>query len=193
MKEKKEKKRWGLILFIVIIMLGTSVSFVFFGYQPQSQAVKYNGIKFASSGNFWTADINGKYAAFTFLPADLENIRVPDSLNFLQGKYEIDSTSEVNSTFKETIAVAQYQMGLTLQEFNIYLRKGFTANTSFSPSVPIIACSNATQDVPVILFIKSNSTNINVEGNCVYAEALTNTDVIRIKDRMLYGILGVMK
>ena len=194
MREKKEKKRWGLILFLVVIMLGTSFSVVlYYGFQGQSQSAKYNGIKFASSGNFWTADIGGRHAAFAYLPADVENIPAANDFSkLLQGKYEIDSTSEVNSTIKETIAQAQYQMELTLEEYNIYLRKGFTTNSTFR-QVPVITCANSTQNVPVIFFSKSNSTNINLKGNCIVAEALTNTDVIRVKDRLLYGLLGVMK
>ena len=194
MKEKKEKKRWGLILFLVVIMLGTSFSVVlYYGFQGQSQAAKYNGINFASNGNFWTAEISGRQAAFTYLPADVQNIPAANDFSkLLQGKYEIDSTSEVNSTFRETIAQAQYQMGLTLEAYNIYLRKGFTANSTFR-QVPIITCANATQNVPVIFFTKSNSTNISLKGNCIVADALTAADIIRVKDRLLYGILGVMK
>ena len=194
MKEKKEKKRWGLILFLVVIMLGTSFSVVlYYGFQGQSQSAKYNGIKFVSNGNFWIAEIEGRQAAFTFLPADVENIPAANDFSkVLQGKYEMDSTSESNSTFRESIAQAQYQMELTLEVYNIYLRKGFTANSTFT-KIPIITCANATQNVPVIYFSKSNSTNINLKGNCIVAEALTNTDVIRVKDRLLYGLLGVMK
>ncbi len=193
MREKKEKKRWGLIAFIVLIMVGTSFSVVvYYGFQSQSQAAKYNGIKFSNMGNIWIANINGRQAAFSFLPADLADIKTSgDIFGMLQGKFEIDSTSEVNSTFKESIALAQHQMGLTLEKYDIYLRKGFTSNSTFN--LPVIACNNTTQNVPVIYFKFSNSTNINVNGNCVIAEASTATDFIRVKDRLLYGILGVIK
>ena len=193
MKEKKEKKRWGLIAFIVLIMVGTSFSVVvYYGFQSQSQAAKYNGIKFSNIGNIWIASINGRQAAFSFLPADLADIKTSGNIfGTFQGKFEIDSTSEVNSTFKEPIALAQHQMGLTLEKYDIYLRKGFTSNNTFS--LPVIACNNTIQNVPVIYFKFSNSTNINVNGNCVIAEASTATDFIRAKDRLLYGILGLMK
>ena len=193
MREKKEKKRWGLIAFIVLIMVGTSFSVVvYYGFQSQSQAAKYNGIKFSNMGNIWIANINGREAAFSFLPAELTDIKTSgDIFSMFEGKFEIDSTSEVNSTFKEPIALAEHQMGLTLEKYDIYLRKGFTSNSTFN--LPVIACNNTTQNVPVIYFKFSNSTNINVNGNCVIAEASTATDFIRVKDRLLYGILGVIK
>ena len=67
MKDRKEKKRWGLILFIVIIMVGTSASFVLIGSQ-QNEVAKYNGIKFVSQNSVWIAKISGKDAAFSFFP-----------------------------------------------------------------------------------------------------------------------------
>jgi len=191
MKEKNPKRRWGLILFLVIIMVGTSFSFVFSGFSPSVERVKYNGFSFSTNGQIWTAKISGQEAAFSFLPADVQDIQVKNDFSkILSGKYEIDTTSEVNSTNKEYIALAEHQMGLTLGSYNIYLSKGFTTNTSFS--LPVITCANATQYTPIIYFRHGNSTSISVQSNCVIAEASSNTDFIRVKDRLLYGILGVM-
>lgn len=191
MKERTPKKKLGLILFLVIIMIGTSFSFVFYGFTPSVERVKYNGLSFSSNGQIWTAKINGLEAAFSFLPADVQDISVKDDFSkILSGKYEIELTSEVNSTNKEYIALAEHQIGLTLGSYNIFISKGFTTNNSFG--LPIISCSNATQYTPVIYFRNSNSTSISVQNNCVVAEASSNTDFIRVKDRLLYGILGVM-
>ena len=191
MKEKKEKKKWGLIVFIVVIMIGTTFSFVFYGFAPASQTIKYNGISFENSNKIWIAKIKGINAAFSYLPDDVKNIPVSaDVAALLQQKYEIDATYEVNSTFKQSIALAQHQMELTLNAYNIYLRRGFTANNSFN--LPIITCQNSTQTVPVVYFTYSNATGIHLDGACVVAEASRNEDFIRVKDRLVYDILGVM-
>ena len=192
MKEKKEKKNWGLILFIVFIMLGTSVSFVFFGFAPVEDKVKYNGIAFAKNNNIWIAKINGAEAAFSFLPSEVESVfAFDDSFKKLQGKLEIDVTYDLNSTYKESIALSQHQMGLTLAAYNIYVRKGFTTNNTFN--LPVISCNDATLNVPVVYFTQGNATSIHAENNCIIAEAGTNVDFIKVKDRLLYGILGVVK
>ena len=194
MKEKKEKKKWGLIVFIVFIMIGTSFSFIFFGFSPVSDKVKYNGFTFTfvPNQNIWVAKINGIEAAFSFLPSDVENVVISDnSLQKLQNKFEIDVTYDLNSTYKEAMALAQHQMGLTLAQYNIFVRKGFTANNTFN--LPVITCHNATANVPVVYFKYRNATNINAENNCILAEASTNADFIKVKDRLLYGILSVMK
>ena len=192
MKENKEKKRWGLMVFIVFIMIGTSFSVVFFGFSPSQDNVKYNGISFVSNRNFWTARINGAEAAFSYLPGDVQNINLSENIQKqLQDKFEIDITSESNSTYKESIALAQHEMSLTLSNYNIYLRNGFTGNNTFK--LAVITCKDATQAVPVIYFRQGNSTRIFSQGSCVIAEAPSNPEFIRVKDRLVYGILGVIK
>lgn len=191
MKERKEKKRWGLIAFMVVVMIGTTFSFVFFGFSGVNETIGYKGIKFVRVVDRWEAKIQGVVAAFSFLPSEVEDIKVQqDIFKKLQNKYEIDATSEVNSTFKEAIALAEHQMGLTLSNFNVYLGKGFT-NSSYN--FPVITCNASTDNVPVVYFRQANSTRIYSEGKCVIAEAPTNSDFTRVKDRLLYGILGVME
>jgi len=192
MKERKEKRKWGLILFIVFIMIGTSFSFVFFGFSGVDEKAKYNGITFTRFADRWEAKINGKEAAFSFLPGEVEDINTPYEIpQRLQNKFEIDVTSDLNSTYKEPIALAQHQMGLTLAAYNIFVRKGFTANNTFN--LPIITCNNSTLNVPVVYFRHGNATSIYLQDSCIIAEAKTNADFIMVKDRLLYGMLGVMK
>lgn len=192
MKGKREKRKWGLIIFIVFIMIGTSFSFVFYGFSNTTERVKYDEYTFTNQNGVWTAKINGKEAAFSFQPKDAENVfAFDDSFKRLQGRLEIDITYDFNNTFKEAIALAQHQLGLTLANYGIYLRRGFTANNTYN--LPIITCKDATLAVPVVYFRYGNTTNIHVENDCIIAEAVNNADFIRVKDRLLYGILGVMK
>ncbi|MBI3036052.1 hypothetical protein HYY71_07070 [Candidatus Woesearchaeota archaeon] len=191
MNEKKEKKKWGMIVFIIFIMIGTSFSFVFFGFSGARETVKYKELKFVRLQDRWEAKINGINAAFSFLPDEVESVLAfEDFSKELQGKFEIDVTYDFNSTYKESIALAHHQMGLTLAAYNIFVRKGFTANNSFN--LPIITCDNATINVPVVYFKHGNATRIHTENYCIIAEAPTNADFIRVKDRLLYGMLGVM-
>ncbi len=192
MKDKKEKRRWGLILFIVMIMIGTSFSFVYFGFSPSNGNIRYNGIKFTGYPDRWEAKINGKLAAFSFLPADVEKMAATGNLSSrLQEKLEIDVTSELNSSLNESIALAEHQMSLTLWNYDVYIRKGFTSNNTFN--FPIITCDDATANVPIVYFRESNETRIFEEDGCLIAEAASAVDMIKVKDRIIYGALGVMK
>ena len=192
MKEKKQKRRWGLMLFIVFIMVGTSFSAFLYGGSPSNEVTKYNGIKFVGKSQMWLAEINEKKAAFSFLPAEVENIPVDgNAAALVQNRIEIDVTSDFNSTFRESIAFAQHQMGLTLNTYGIYMRQGFTKNNTYN--FPIISCQDATSGIPVINFRHENSTRIYVNGSCIIAEASSGQDIIRAKDRILYLLFGVMK
>ena len=192
MKQKKEKKKLGLIFFIIIIMIGTTFSFVYYGFSGVDEKVRYNGIVFVKFPDRWEAKINGISAAFSYQPAETQNIEVVGSLaDRLREKPEIDATYDYNVTFAPVIALAEHQMSLTLANYGVYLRQGFTTNTTFN--LPIITCNDSTQNVPVIYFRYSNSTNIHMENDCIVAEASTNADFIKVKDRLQYGMLGVMK
>ena len=191
MKEKKEKKKWGVIIFLVIITVGTSFS-LFTGFSAPDDVVRYNGLKFTRQNTLWIAKINGHEAVFTSLPSDAEKINMSgDVVNLLTNKVEIDVTYDYNTTFKESISLAQYQMGLTLANYNIFLRQGYIKSNPYSQ--PVIKCSDATQNVPVIFFRQANSTKIYAKDSCVYAESSNANDFARVKDRLLFAIFGVLK
>ena len=100
-------------------------------------------------------------------------------------------TSDVNDTNIEAIALAQHQMGITMENYNVYVRQGLVAANKYN--ISIIDCSAATAAVPVIYFKTGNKTQISQDGDCIIAEARNGQDVIRAKDRIMYSILGVME
>ena len=178
--------------FIGIIMIFSAFGVIFFGFGAGSGgSVKYNGLKFIDKGNFWSANVNGREALFTYLPDEAASINVESSaVERLKNVVQIDTTSEFNDTLAEPIALAQFQMGTTLSNFNIFARNGFTAEQQ---NFPVITCNQSTNFVPVIYFKSSNATKVYLDNNCITAEALTQADVIRVKDRLVYGILGVIE
>ena len=191
MKEKKEKKNWWLIGFMVLIMVGTSFSVILYGGSSSSEKVTYNGIKFRIFQDRVEAKINGKNAAFSFLPQDVLSINSTANLGILMNKYEIDATYDYNSSKAQYIALAQHQMSLTLEQYGVFLRKGFVKNNTYN--MPIIKCSDASQSVPVVYFVEGNSTLIRQDGSCIIAEGSKEVDFIREKDYIVYSILGVIK
>jgi len=189
--EGKKKKILGIILGIT--MFGSIFTFIFFGFNTggrASGAIDYNGFEFVNRGTHWSTTIDGREALFTYLPDDLGFIFVNnDVVSRLRDKIQIDTISEFNDTFAEPIALAQFQMGVTLNNFNIFVRKGFTSEQQ---NFPVITCDDASDFVPVVYFKGSNTTNVYVENNCIIAKASNPADIIRIKDRLVYGILGII-
>jgi|SRR3989338_3267968 len=190
-----EKTRRVIVIgFLLLMVVGLSFGAVLSGFGDPSTKVKYNGITFNADpvNNIWTAKINGKTAAFSFLPQDVQTIAVEGSpFKITERKPEIDFTYEVNGTDKEYIALAQHQMSLTLEQYGVFVRKGFTTNNSYG--FPIIDCASSSASVPVVYFMRSNISRIKVQDNCIIAEAQDSIDIIKAKDRLVYGILGVIE
>ena len=180
-----------IVYFIGITMVFSVFGVIFFGFGAGSSGtVKYNGLKFTDKGNFWSVNVNGREALFTYLPDELALINVENAaIEKLKNVVQIDATSQFNDTLAEPIALAQFQIGTTLSNFDIFVRNGFTAEQQ---NFPVITCEDATQFVPAIYFKESNITDVHMENNCIIAEAANAADVIRLKDKMVYGILGII-
>ena len=192
MRRNREEKKFSkfLVYFIGFIMVGSIFGVYFWGGGGEASTSE-RGLNFVNKDNFWSTKINGQEAIFTYLPSGVEPIGVEDLvINRLKNAIEIDVTSDFNDTFAESIALAQFDMYGTLSNFNKFIRKGFTSEQE---GFPIITCEDSTDFVPVIYFRSANATNVYLENNCIMAEALSANDFLVIKDRLVYGILGVIE
>ncbi|MBW2981481.1 hypothetical protein KY343_01245 [Candidatus Woesearchaeota archaeon] len=189
-KEKDNKLARNLVtLFIVILMVGSVVGYMF--GRDSGETYKYNDYKFLRAGNKFILKINGADIEFDYLPLDVSDINISSEiLNKLSNKIEIDSTYDKDNKFKEGISVAQYDLEQYFNIIGIYFVNGLTAENDYG--MPIITCNTITESVPVLYFKESNQTKIWIENDCIIAEARSEIDFIRIKDRMIYGLLGVL-
>ena len=191
-KDRSKRTAKIMVFFMAFIMIGSVFGVIFFGYNEQENKVKYNNAVFVEKEGLWSAKINNKEAVFNYLPTDVTDVDIESAvLDRISDIVEIDPTSEVNNSFKEYIALAQHQMTLTLNNFNIYVRSGFTTENEFN--MPIVTCEDATSNVPIVYFIESNQTKVYLEDNCIIAEGKDGFDFLRIKDRLLYGIFDILE
>lgn len=183
-----------MVYLMGIIMVGSVFGVVFFGFGNSGGAasLEYNDFKFINKGSFWSTIVDGREALFTYFAGDVELIPIEDNIiNRLKNKLEIDVTSDFNDTFAQEISLAGYNMGITLNNFNVFVRQGFTAENDYN--FPVITCGDATNSVPVIYFRSSNETKVYMEDDCIIAEASIQADVEGVKDRLVYGMLGVIE
>jgi len=173
-------------------MFGSLFAVMFFGFATGGgNSVKYHEFKIINRGQYLAVKIDSREAMFSYYPADLESISVDNSaIELLKGKIQIDSTSEFNSTLSEAIALIQYQMGITMDNFDVFIRNGFTKENE--ANAPVINCSQSSQFVPVIYFKQSNETKIYLEDSCIIAEAVNAREISMVKDRLVYGMFGIM-
>ena len=74
-REKSDIGKKIIVYFIGITMVFSVFGVIFFGFGAGSSGtVKYNGFEFIDKGNFWSVNINGREALFTYLPDELNLI-----------------------------------------------------------------------------------------------------------------------
>ncbi len=189
-KQKGFRKEVIMPIFIVVIMVMSVFGFM---WGSGKTKLNYNGAKFyqLDTGSF-LLKINNYNAAFSYYPSELELLEMPAGASALFSTPMFYTTSEYNSTFKETIEQVKFNiaeiMGETLE---IYVENAYTAETEYDTSV--ITCADATPSVPVIYIKRSNITEISLDNNCVTILAANRQEMFMAYERLVYSILGVMQ
>ena len=172
-------------------MVGSAFGVIFYGFAGNTGKVKYNKISFSRVNGGWFATINKEKIFFNYLPTEVEDIQINNNIiDKIKNTLEVDITYDENNSYAEEIALSQYQLRNILNSFNIHVRNGFTAANNFD--IPIITCKDASSFVPIIYFEESNETSVTIDNGCIIADINNRIDAIRVKDRLLYGILGIL-
>ncbi len=189
--KREKKKRLYMSLFIVVIMTLSVLGYMIgSGFEDQTK-FNYNDFKFNQINNRWKTKINNYDVTFDYSPLQVEHINISSNIiERIKNSPQIDTTSNINSSFKEVIALSQYNLAQLLAVNNNFLRGGFTTENEFNTS--IITCNNTVSYIPVLFFQKSNETKIYEENNCIILKARSEQDVIAIKDRLAYGVFGII-
>jgi len=193
MAKKKFDLSKFMVYFIAFVLISSVFGIIFSGYNQTSTTLTYNGHKFTRENNFWSARIEGTKIMFDYFPDQVNDINLSsEAVDMLKNSAQVDFTYDTEDELKEIIALVQFSLEQLLDEyFDIYLRKGFTTENEFG--FPIIECSDEGSSVPALYFKSSNVTKISLKGSCIVAEAKNDFDFIRIKDRILYSLLGIIE
>jgi len=187
-KKKNTGKKWifAIAILIIFIMVGSSLM-IGLDRDEQSQ-LKYNDHRFAFQNNQWTTTINNYELTFHHHPTELDylNITQPENLN----SPLIYLTFDQNQT-NEYLELSRLKLDLASQLTNTYFSHG-TIKFSEDYNLPTVTCQNATSNIPVLFYQKSNQTFISYKNNCYTLNAQTNIDYLKLTERIIYQILGVI-
>lgn len=191
-RKRKERNNKILVIFIAFIMISSVFGVIFYGFNNQNNnKVEDKGITFIDRQGYWYTTIDGTEMIFNNLPSNVEYIELPQELkDRLSNAFQLDITSELEDPLNEYIALVEHEAQLALTAKNIYVRTGFTTPSDYN--VPIITCDDATQSVPILYYKESNETKVYMQDNCIIAEAVDGIDILRISDRILYEVLGIL-
>lgn len=190
-KESFFSKKNIVSWFIVFIMVFSILGFVMLQGEDNINRVKYKDIVFDNQNGLWVTTIDDIDYSFEYLPEDVSDISVEEEvLDILADKKEIDTTYDFNSEYSKGISLGQYRMMKNLEKKNVYVVRGTTNKTQYD--LPVVRCENATSFIPVIYFKKSENTRVYVDNNCVVAEALSELDIVRVSNNLIYNYLGII-
>jgi hypothetical protein len=191
-KKKSFLSKKNLIgIFIVAIMVLSAVGFI--AEQNGQSGDTYMGKRFSLVNGKWQTSVDGKERAFTFHPRDLESINIsPDAINYIKSVKMIYVTFDPNSTLVQDFEIMRLDLERELPNFGIYPVTGVASRSTAYSAFPTVTCANATTFVPVIYLKSAETTNVTSQGGCLIFEARESYDVPALKERLLYGLYGII-
>jgi len=184
-KERKNKTKLIMPLFIVFIMVFSVIAFSFGGSNNTEQDYEYNGYEFEldQKNQIFTTNIYGQEFGFHTLPDQVTYLEVNGSLDYPSYAWNEDEiNSQVTLYSKQVINYALISKGKIVEE-----SIGLTYNSES------VSCKDATPEKAILSFEESlDSTGIFNENNCIIIRASSDQDFIMLKDRFLYEILGIV-
>lgn len=192
-KKKRISKQTMMSIFIISVMVLSVLGFVITSDPNAQNSFIYEGREFLIEGQYLTTEIEGGTVRFHAFPDSVTQIQADgDAVEMIRGSRMAYITFDPNSSELSDIDLARYELSTSLREqFDI-----FSAPAVISPSdqykFPVIGCENATESVPVISFVETNATRITREDNCIIFNAKSSFDFLRLKDRLLYQMHGII-
>jgi len=198
-KKKKEKSNFFskqniMSIFIVVIMTSSVIGLMW--SQSSENEQSYNGYKFSRVGNKWLTEVNKAVYEFDFLPASLEDIPVDEGLNEkISNSGMIFLTFNPNSTNLPVIDVVRLELTMKLPEVTelFGVTSAVTENINGTYDLPVITCVNASSTIPVIELMYDNETRIDIDSNCIKLIGYQPLDLLALKDRLMYQLLGIIE
>ncbi|MEM4336820.1 MAG: hypothetical protein QXG86_02335 [Candidatus Woesearchaeota archaeon] len=182
MRKEKNRQAIYIAIFVGIIMILSVVGY----FANEQSAYSYKKYSFMPKGNQWVLKINKKEVLFSYLPQEVENIKIDPVLKdiILNTKMVYITYSPKEDNVQE-IAIAQYDLSKSLEVINVYAVNALTENDNGLQ----IDCTNATPYVPVILIKRGNENSISLNNNCIILEG---NPIINV-DRLKYAFLKIIE
>ncbi len=189
MRKEQSNKRTQVVIgvFFISIMITSVIGYLYAGQTDTTKTI--NGKTFFQTDKGWLLGENGVQYYFSYLPSDVQDLS-NDQMKAIAHATILSITTDPADPNPQQIAALQFEVGQTLKSNNVFVETGFTKENKFQSAV--ITCENATQTVPVLELTTGGKTAITSEGNCVIASAGSPTEFSRLRDALLYSILGII-
>jgi hypothetical protein len=189
-KKKKVSKAFIWTLIISGVMIFSTIGFIYVGNEEAPSFTYKEKYKILRENNAFIFQEGNNQFAFKFFPSELESFVNGTDLSKLK-KPMFYITFDPNSELVQSIDLLRFELSDDAPKLNIHVGQG-VINASEEYNLTIIDCGDATADIPVIKFVKSNETKIVEEDNCFIFNAKNDYDVVKLRDVLLYSLLGIL-
>lgn len=183
MEKRGKRKQFVVGIILVAIMVFSILGFAFFNVErTTTRKVKYNDFTFLlDEQGLWRTVVDGNDFSFRYLPNETLDIDVP----FLGFRNYVNKPLYfVSENFEATSEIAR-----NIQRFTLRMQEACLIGKNCTGNLPEKNCTNREN---IIIIGISNSTEILQDENCVFILG-QNSELTRISDAFLYGILGIRK
>ncbi len=193
--EKKEfwSKRNLMSLFIITIMVLSVAGFVMIQNNQDTFNTVYGEFTFKQTPSVYITKIDGVERSFRYHPSQVEDLNISKSaIDALKQTKMVYVTYDPDTRYPQVMGLLSYELTQELSDaFDMYVLTGLTDENDYDAQ--IITCEEATADVPVIYFKESEEPQILYENGCIILEGKSEFDFSYEKDRLMYGIFGVIE
>lgn len=185
-------KKNMMSLFIIIIMVLSVLGYVLLQDTDGSYSFKYNDLLFKETQEGYSFKIDGKTYYAKYPPTQVEHIKMDSVIiDKIKNSPMIYVTYDPESKYLETKGMVNFELTQEIPAITgAYISSGLTNKNDYGTT--IITCDNSTEQVPVIYLMDSNQTETYSEGGCIIFASSSSADFIFIKQRLEYGLLGVI-
>lgn len=206
--KKRNTIRFMILAAVLVIVLLALVMVPQYVRKAKLDNDKYNNFEFVFQDNLWYTMVekgNQPYwVPFYYHPRQLEDIPVETGLRAKffalrdnNGSIYItmDPDGEDNKIVIAGVEIAKIT-GQAYQLLNVPTHSAFInppKNASVNSETPIVTCAQASNRTLVIWLTLSDKNIAYSRGNCIILEARTYNDTVRVADRTMYDLLGIMQ
>jgi len=190
-QEKKTSAIWAL--FIAFIMVSSILGYAIFGGDA-AQKQSYGKYKFTRTEQGWFTKIDNQRVFFNFHPLELENINISkEIIDSIKNTSMLYLAFDPEQRYLDYIDLARFQLTESFWTFFHIYPKSVVTKSSSKYNMTVINCTNATSTIPVIFFKQSNETGFDKQDNCLLLRSTDGFGFLRLKDRLLYGLLDIIQ
>jgi hypothetical protein len=193
-KRRKRIALFGSLFMVGILFFSTFAYYMNDGNQGSNQ-MRYGEYEFTfkdmGDGNgVLITSMNGQEVEFQSLPIQVGYLDVdPVAISLIKNAQQVVLAAEPNSTAEDaaTVDYARLQLGFAIPKMANAIT---TADEQYQ--LPVVNCTVASVQVPVVEFVLSNETKITSSGACILFMG-QQRDILLLKDRVIFEYYEILK